>query len=229
MPNNLVILHLDDSRIALKLVQKAFQGTAQVIGVSKLVDATAIIEREVIFDCFLVDHGLGDGNGFDFIKIIRGMDKYKDIPVILLTSTLTNKIAHRAMTLGVNCSIPKIISNEDLVKETMQQIENPMIKIIQKEYHEVYCVQWEHDGVYFQYSPDVNIIVSAKSSEETQELMEYKLKDVMNGLEFDSHAIHEMVLRRHLIYTDVGETTRAHLSTVNKNIKQNIDEEDLGK
>ena len=219
--SDISILHLDDSRIALKLAQKAFQGYAKVVGVSRLADALAVIEREPNIDCFLVDHGLSDGTGFDFIKKLRAIKKFKDTPAILLTSTLTNNIAHQAMTLGVNCSLPKVISNEDLVRETMAQIENPMIKIIQKEYHEVYCVQWEHEGVYFQYSPDINAVVSSPSSEETQELMEYKLKEVMNSLEFDDHAIHEIVLRRHMIYTEHGENTRAHLAAVNKHMQRN--------
>lgn len=213
-----VILHLDDSRIALKLVHRAFQGIAQVAGFSNLADALSFIEQSPHVDCFLVDHGLGEGSGFDLIQILRKNGKYRYTPIILLTSTLTNQIAHYAMTLGVNCSLSKIISNDDLVKETLAQIENPQIQVIQKEYHEVYCVQWEHEGRHFQYSPDINVTVSSCDSDETQELMENKLKDVMNSLEFDSNAIHEMVLRRHQIYTAHGESTRTHLSATDKNL-----------
>ena len=206
---NRIILHLDDSRIALKLLANAFRDIVNIVSVSDIQSARDAIAEEADICCFILDNHLVDGTGLDLIKDIRRKAQYKTTPIILFTSTLTNSVAHKAMTYGVNQSLPKVISNKDLVREVLSQVENPRIKVVAKEYHEVYCATWEHEGRFFQYSPDTHTTVEGATKAEAQESMESALQEKLNSAAYENHMVHEVELQKHIIYTPHGLETKS--------------------
>ena len=111
-----IFFHLEDSRINQILFQKTFEDVADVITAQSIKKAVELIADEPDIACFIIDYKLHDGDGLTFVKKIRTVKKYETVPVILLTSTLTDEIERDAQNVGVNESLDKMISNIDLRK-----------------------------------------------------------------------------------------------------------------
>jgi two-component system chemotaxis response regulator CheY len=65
-------------------------------------------------DLFLVDWNMPGLNGLEFIKTIRTMDRYKDTPVIMVTSEAAKYNVMEAIEAGVTNYVVKPISGNVL-------------------------------------------------------------------------------------------------------------------
>ena len=119
------ILCLDDSRFALTTLEDALKDIAEVISTVSIQEAEKTLEKNDI-DLVIVDFVLGDGNGIDFTKKIKSMDHYKEIEVILVTSTLTPNVRSMAMQSGVDYCISKPIDNKELKSLVSKLLKLPL-------------------------------------------------------------------------------------------------------
>lgn len=72
------------------------------------------------FDLILMDVSLrGEKDGLQLTREIKGMDKYKDIPVIALTAHAYQRDRAEAYKAGVNYFLTKPVKNE-LLLETLE-------------------------------------------------------------------------------------------------------------
>jgi two-component system chemotaxis response regulator CheY len=60
-------------------------------------------------DLFLVDWNMPELNGLDFVKAIRAMDTYKDVPILMITSEAAKYNVLEAIEAGVTNYIVKPI------------------------------------------------------------------------------------------------------------------------
>ena len=169
------ILHLDDSVIALKLVEKALSGFARLISVTTVADALAAMAQYDI-DCFLIDNVLADGNGLDFAKAIRSKEKYHNTPILLITAGLSENVAYNAMKAGINQCVAKPVQPAEIKHLITQQIAKPTIQKIERTRIDACCVRWESLNRIFEYSLDTGQIVHGYHAEETREKMRTMLK-----------------------------------------------------
>jgi len=71
--------------------------------------------RAASFDILLLGSGLLEMSGMDFLKILRGMDFGKDLPVIFLPDEKTEESLSKAFTLGVEDYLPKPYDERELL------------------------------------------------------------------------------------------------------------------
>ena len=69
------------------------------------------------FDLVLTDLEMPRLDGFEFIKQLRNIDRYKDIPVIILSGRASNKHQEQGKKLGANAFIVKPFKESDLVEK----------------------------------------------------------------------------------------------------------------
>lgn len=75
------------------------------------------IATSVDIDLFLVDWNMPKLDGLSFLKCIRSMDKYKDTPVIMITSEAAKYNVLEAIEAGVTNYIVKPIKADMLLKK----------------------------------------------------------------------------------------------------------------
>ena len=192
----LTFFHLEDSRINQILFQKTFEDVADVITAQSIGEALKRITGEPDIACFIVDYKLHDGDGLTFVKKIRMVKKYETVPVILLTSTLTDELEREAHNVGVNESLDKMISNIDIRKVLANQINNPHIKWNRGKEHRIPCVTYELNARYYQFCPAIKQLVEADTPEKAEVEMKAGLKEALSkrdGAIDPVHAISQCV------------------------------------
>jgi putative two-component system response regulator len=101
-------LLVDDSRSALDFLKRLIEGDG-------LAQATALqtplqgltAARNHDFDIVLVDYEMPGMDGISFIRRIREMPKFADIPVVMITSIQTDDVRLEALEAGATDFLPK--------------------------------------------------------------------------------------------------------------------------
>jgi CheY-like chemotaxis protein len=194
-----IFFHLEDSRINQIFFQKTFEDVADVITAQSIVKAVELITDEPDIACFIVDYKLHDGDGLTFVKKIRTVKKYEAVPVILLTSTLTDEIERDAQNVGVNESLDKMISNTDLRKVLADQINNPHIRWIRGEEYRIPCVTYALKAKYYQFCPAIEQLVEADTPEKAEVKMRAGLKEALSKRDGTINPVHAISQCVHVI------------------------------
>jgi len=119
----IVIMIVDDSRIMRSTVKGVFSGIASSCKFVEAQDgeeALAMLEAETIH-LILLDWNMPKLSGIDFLKQVRAMDKYKDIPIIMVTSEAAKFNVIEALKNGATDYITKPI-NLDLFKSKLAKL-----------------------------------------------------------------------------------------------------------
>ena len=111
MPAELKILVVDDSRIMRNTVKGVFAGIDSVIVFIEARDgeeALTQLETNKI-DLVLLDWNMPKLSGIDFLKQVRSMEKYRSLPVIMVTSEAAKYNVIEALKNGATDYITKPI------------------------------------------------------------------------------------------------------------------------
>lgn len=115
MPKHILIV--DDSRTVRNLV--AFIMKSEGYKVTTAEDGLDGLEK--LYSCDCVDLIISDINmprmdGFTFIKTVREQDKYRDIPIAVLSTEGQEKDIQQGISLGANLYMVKPAQPEKMVK-----------------------------------------------------------------------------------------------------------------
>ena len=109
------IMVVDDSITVRKVTQRLLQRhNYNVITAKDGVDAIAVL-YETIPDVMLLDVEMPRMDGFELATHMRDDEKFKDIPIIMITSRTGDKHRERAMKIGVNEYMGKPFQEHDLI------------------------------------------------------------------------------------------------------------------
>lgn len=184
--------HLEDNRVAQKLLQNTFNEIAEFTSAQTLKEADAHIANIPTIDCFFIDLNLGAENGLTFLKKIRTIKDYDLSLAFILTSTLTNNIAYKAMRAGANASFSKLTSPGTMREQVSEFLEIPFVNLVKNEFHEIECVTWANGSQFYQYSPDLDKTVYANTPEEADSLMQTLLSEYIaanHNSVFDTNSV----------------------------------------
>ena len=119
--NGCKILIIDDDEDDVEILADAFTqcGVERVHYVYTAMQAFSYLER-VAPDCLpkliVTDNILPGITGAEFLKDLKGMDKYKQIPVIVLSSTKSDTEIEKYRQMGAIDYLIKPVSYEEYVK-----------------------------------------------------------------------------------------------------------------
>jgi len=123
MPAELKILVVDDSRIMRNTVKGVFSGMESVIIFVEARDgeeALAQLDTNKI-DLVLLDWNMPKLSGIDFLKQVRMMEKYRTLPIIMVTSEAAKFNVIEALKNGATDYITKPIQL-DLFKAKLAKL-----------------------------------------------------------------------------------------------------------
>ena len=111
-----VIMVVDDSITVRKVTERLLSRHAMKCVTAKDgVDALTQLE-EVIPDVMLLDIEMPRMDGFELATHMRNSEKYKSVPIIMITSRTGDKHRQRAMEIGVNMYMGKPYTEVDLLE-----------------------------------------------------------------------------------------------------------------
>ena len=117
------IMIVDDSRIMRNTVKGTFSGIASACKFVEAQDgeeALAMLEEQNIH-LILLDWNMPKLSGIDFLKQVRAIDKFKDIPIIMVTSEAAKFNVIEALKNGATDYITKPI-NLELFKSKLAKL-----------------------------------------------------------------------------------------------------------
>ncbi|WGS18582.1 MULTISPECIES: HD domain-containing phosphohydrolase [unclassified Bradyrhizobium] len=101
-------LLVDDSRSVLDFLKRHIEADGMVQATAFLDPLEAIAcARERDFDIVLVDYEMPKLDGISFIRALRVLPKFADIPVVMITSEQTDKVKMQALQAGATDFLPK--------------------------------------------------------------------------------------------------------------------------
>lgn len=123
MAEDIIVLLVDDSRIMrnkLKGIITEISPACGFLEADNGEDALAYLGKCHI-NLMLVDWNMPKLLGIDFLKQVKAIDQYKDVPVIMVTSESTKFHVLEALRSGASDYITKPI-NAELFKEKLQKL-----------------------------------------------------------------------------------------------------------
>jgi two-component system chemotaxis response regulator CheY len=117
------ILVVDDSRIMRTIVKNTFsllKTPCQYVEAGNGEDAFQQLTKTKV-DLVLLDWNMPRLSGIDFLKKVRAMDQYKDLPIIMVTSEAARLNVVAAMKEGATDYIMKPV-NEKIFTEKLSKI-----------------------------------------------------------------------------------------------------------
>lgn len=116
MSQSRVILILEDDEplleaVTAKLQQNAFQ-TVSTRSVDQAISFLQTIEH---VDAVWLDHYLPGKNGEEFLQFLRDDPKWKDLPVFLITNSISPDVVNRYLKLGVTQYFTKMLTSLDQI------------------------------------------------------------------------------------------------------------------
>ena len=108
-------LIVDDSDAARSLIRSLVEdiGDVNVSEASTGFEALKSLPHQP-FDIILVDINMPDINGVELIHFIKSTDRYKNIPVIIVSTESSEEDINRGMSLGAFAYITKPFKSEEL-------------------------------------------------------------------------------------------------------------------
>ncbi|HYE39689.1 MAG TPA: response regulator, partial [Ramlibacter sp.] len=110
-----VIMVVDDSLTVRKITSRLLEREGyQVLTAKDGLDALEQL-RDVLPCAMLVDIEMPRMDGFDLARNIRGDERLKHLPIVMITSRIAEKHREHAKELGVNHYLGKPYSEEELL------------------------------------------------------------------------------------------------------------------
>jgi len=118
------VMVVDDSLTVRKITSRLLaREDYQVLTAKDGVDALEQLD-ELRPDVMLVDVEMPRMDGFDLTRNVRGSDKLKRIPIIMITSRTADKHRNYAMEIGVNVFLGKPYQEEELLEHIAYLVKN---------------------------------------------------------------------------------------------------------
>ncbi|MDE7417869.1 MAG: response regulator [Lachnospiraceae bacterium] len=115
MMEKMKILAVDDNSISLATIEHELKKDYEVVPINSGDRALQYLRREKP-DLILMDIQMAQKSGIETLREIRGMEKCKDIPVIMLTSKQDKASVVESSKLGIYDYVIKPFNGEDLHK-----------------------------------------------------------------------------------------------------------------
>ncbi|RPJ05383.1 MAG: response regulator [Spirochaetaceae bacterium] len=120
------ILVVDDSRIMRSIVKNTMKTMYNIedgfIEASNGEEAYKALESMQV-DLMLLDWNMPILNGIDLVRKLRAMDKYKALPIIMVTSEAAKYNVIEAVKAGVNDYLVKPVTEKNLYEKVKKYLE----------------------------------------------------------------------------------------------------------
>jgi two-component system chemotaxis response regulator CheY len=114
---NINFLVVEDSPTMRQLISFALKRVhgSKIVEASDGIDALKKLSGDQ-FDLILTDINMPIMDGLKLVSLVRGDDKYKEIPIIIITTEGAEEDRKKGLALGANAYLPKPIQTAELLR-----------------------------------------------------------------------------------------------------------------
>jgi len=145
------ILALEDSRFALKLLERAIDGVAELVPAPSIASARKLLNYP--FDLILTDLDLPDGTGQEFIVEVRNHPVCKHTPIMVISSILSQIEQQEISVLGCNDWMKKPVRPKILVDKINHLVSAPYSRIPEASFIPIQCFIWREGDDFMAFVP----------------------------------------------------------------------------
>ncbi len=115
------VLFVEDSPTMRRIISNSLKklGIKEIEDAENGVDALEKIQKSE-FDLILTDWNMPEMNGEELVEHLRKLDKYKNVPILMITTRGMEEDVMAAIKLGVNGYIVKPFTPEVLRKKMLE-------------------------------------------------------------------------------------------------------------
>ncbi len=169
------ILALEDSRLSLKLLGMATRGHATIHSAATLTEGkNMLLKRE--YDLIIVELILEDGTGQEFIPYIRRNALNENVPILVVSSSLTLVTQYEISLLGANDWLNKQSRPAEVLNVILSLFKNPYSRLPSKKYSTVQTVIWHELDLWSAYIIGQNMLFSHTCEKEADFLLWLKVE-----------------------------------------------------
>jgi CheY-like chemotaxis protein len=128
-----IILVVDDIIPSLNVIGKILEDDFDVC-LAKSIEMASIMLKTNKVDLILLDIEMPEMSGFDYLKQLRQLPQYRDIPVIFVTSYATREFLVQAMNSGAKDFIVKPVSPDSLKEKVHSILDEGLAKKIPRKF-----------------------------------------------------------------------------------------------
>lgn len=116
--NHIKILVVDDSSVMRKMIKHELEklGVQFEDAADGELAWTRLVQSPDEFKVVLSDVNMPNLNGIELLRRIRGNERFKELPVVMLTSETDREIVDAARSLGVSAYLNKPLQTAELMK-----------------------------------------------------------------------------------------------------------------
>jgi two-component system chemotaxis response regulator CheY len=124
MAVDLTVLIVDDSRIMRNTVKGMFSGMSINCTFIEAGDGQDALEQLAMckIDLVLLDWNMPKLSGIDFLKKVRAMEKYKTLPIIMITSESAKYNVIEALKNGATDYLTKPVSSDTFTEKLTKHL-----------------------------------------------------------------------------------------------------------
>ena len=115
----------DDVRNIFAMTALLERGQADVVAAESGADALDVLERMPDIDIILMDIMMPDMDGYETMRAIRGLDRFKSIAIIAVTGKATADERQRCIDSGANDYVPKPVDSAVLLEALSPWLQIP--------------------------------------------------------------------------------------------------------
>jgi len=197
------LLYVDKSRIAQRLMEQSMSVIAVFEAVGSVEEAESRMDAAdaagEAFNFFIIDHELPDGTGLDLARSIRRRPAHAHTPILLYTASLNNELAYQAMTCDINDSVAKPADLLQLRQRVVELVDLPQIRRVRRTLLQLTCFAWIADGTHYEYSPDLQEVVTGDSHDATRQKMQERLEQRILSMPDPSQYPADVHVMKHVI------------------------------
>jgi len=114
---NISFLVVEDSPTMRQLITFALKRVhgSKIVEASDGIDALKKLSAEK-FDLILTDINMPIMDGLKLVSLVRGDEKHRDIPIIIITTEGAEEDKKKGLALGANAYLPKPIQTAELLR-----------------------------------------------------------------------------------------------------------------
>lgn len=187
------VLYVEDSATSQLLMRKYLAGVCELTITPSLRMALSLL-AERSFDLLISDFLFPEGDALDLIQHAKRTEATKQMPVVVVSSSMDGALLSRVLKAGANEGMSKPLSTAEFRSVVMRMLDAPYVRSLEHAICSVACFQWATRGTVSQFCPELNLTITGPTKEDVTKRMLAALQERMaQGVDF-GYTNHETVV-----------------------------------
>ena len=170
------VLYLEDSATSQLLMRRYLSGLCELVTAAELRVGAAMLQEQT-FDLLISDFLFPDGDTTGLIHQVRRAEGTKDLPIIVVSSSMDEALMDRVLKAGANEALRKPLDAQQIRALVERMLTAPYVRKAEGSVTGVNCFQWATKEAVFQFCHELDLTLSGRTQDEVSRLMAAALKE----------------------------------------------------